>query len=159
MQVQGLLQDLGLQGAVRLFDGFGHGVEAHGQLSQLIRGAIVDPGLEVAPAKALGCLHQLLQRSDHAVLQFVQANQQDDHGGEQGDALDHLLPGLLVLALALQQADEPVQLFDEGQGAGLKRRPVATDQGRMQCLVPVLLDLLVAALQVGIGTVFQHRLE
>ncbi|MNN79698.1 hypothetical protein D3C81_1963650 [compost metagenome] len=64
-----------------------------------------------------------------------------------------------MLALALQQADEPVQLFDEGQGAGLKRRPVATDQSRMQCLVPVLLDLLVAALQVGIGTVFQHRLE
>ncbi len=109
--------------------------------------------------KLLGGLDQFPQRGHHAALQFVQANQQDDHGGKQGRPLNHLLPGLLLLALALQQADEPVQLFNEGLGAGLKCRRIAADQRRMQVFVPGLLELLVAALQVGIGAVVQHGLE
>ncbi|MNJ68493.1 hypothetical protein D3C77_647470 [compost metagenome] len=75
---------------------------------------MIDPSLELATAKALGRIHQFLQRADNAALQFVQANEQDDHGDEQGRALDHLLPGLFMFALALQQVDEMVELFDEG---------------------------------------------
>lgn len=159
LQVVGLLPHQGFQGAVGLLDGLGHGVEAGGQLAQFVLGLVVDPHLELAATKTLGGLHQFLQRRDHAVLQLVQAQQQDEQGGEQRRALDQLLPGLLMFALALQQADELVQLFDEGQGQGLERRGVVPFQGRLQFVVPALLDLPVAAQQVGVGAVFQHGPE
>ncbi|MNZ64118.1 hypothetical protein D3C78_822800 [compost metagenome] len=159
LQVQGFLPDLGFEGAVGLLDGLGHGVEAGGQLAQLILGLMVDPRLVLAAAKALGGVDQFLQRADHAALQFVEANQQDDHGDEQCHALNDLLPGLLVFALALQQVDELVELLDEGQGAGLERYGVATLKGRAEGVLPVVLQLLVAAIERLVATVFQHALE
>ncbi|MNF85781.1 hypothetical protein D3C84_681920 [compost metagenome] len=159
LQVQGFLPHLTLQGAVRLFDRLGHGVETRGQLAQLVLGLMIDPHLEITATKALGSQHQLLQGRDHAVLQFIQADQQDDQGGEQGQALDHLLPALLLFTAALQQADELVQLFDEGQGVGLEGRTIAPFQCRAQMLGPVLLELPVADLQSGVRTILQHRLE
>ncbi|MNT72754.1 hypothetical protein D3C72_2113850 [compost metagenome] len=76
------MPDLGFEGAVGLLDGLGHGVEAGGQLAQLILGLMVDPRLVLAAAKALGGVDQFLQRADHAALQFIEADQQDDHGNE-----------------------------------------------------------------------------
>ncbi|MNR10154.1 hypothetical protein D3C85_1263890 [compost metagenome] len=120
---------------------------------------MIDPCLELAAAKALGGIHQFLQRRDHVVLQFIQAEQQDDHGGEQRRTLDHLLPALFMFALALQQADELVELVDEGQGAGLKAGGVATLQGGQQGLLPVVLQLLVTGLQLEVLAVFEHRFQ
>ncbi|MNQ94994.1 hypothetical protein D3C85_1105340 [compost metagenome] len=71
LQVQGFLPDLSLQGAVRLFDRLGHGVETHGQLAQFILGLMIDPHLEVTATKALGGVHQLFQGHDDPILQFV----------------------------------------------------------------------------------------
>ncbi|MNJ49577.1 hypothetical protein D3C77_448150 [compost metagenome] len=120
---------------------------------------MVDPRLELATAKALGGIHQFLQRTDHVALQFVQAYQQDDHGDEQRCALDQLLPGLFVFALALQQIDELVELLDEGQGAGLERRRVVTLQRRDQGLLPKQLKLLVAGFELGVSAIFEYGLE
>ncbi len=114
------MPDLTFQSAVRLFDRFGHGVETGGQLAQLVLGLMVDPHLEVAATKALGCVHQLLEGRDDTVLQLVQPDQQDNHGGEQGHALDRLLPALLLFTLTLQQIDELVQLLNEGMSLDLK---------------------------------------
>ena len=120
LQVQGFLLHLTLKGAMRVFDRLGHGVETHGQLAQFVLGLMVDPHLEIATTKTLGRVHQLFQGRDHAILQFVKPKQQDDHRGEQRQALDNLLPALLLFALALQQVDEMVQLLNEGQGLDLK---------------------------------------
>ena len=80
LQVQGFLLDLTLQGAMRVFDRLGHGVETHGQLAQFVLGLMVDPHLEIAATKALGRVHQLFQGRDDAVLQFVKPDQQDESG-------------------------------------------------------------------------------
>ena len=69
------------------------------------------------------------------------------------------MPALLLFALALQQVDELVQLFNEGQGLDLKIGGIAALQCRAQILVPLLLDLPVADLQRGGRAIFQHRLE
>ena len=159
LQVEGLEAHLAFQGAVGRLDGLGHGVEAQGQLPQLIVGAVVDPGLEVAVAKAPGGLYQFLQRVDHAVLQFIQADQQDDQRAEQRQALDALLPALFAFALLLQQADELIHLLDECRRAGLELRRITARQGRAQLVVPALLDLLVALQQGAVRAVFQHRFE
>ena len=151
--------DLAFKRAVRLLDRLGHGVETGGQLAQFVMGLMVDPHLELAATKALGGGHQLLQRRDDAILQFVKPEQQDDQRSEQGQALNDLLPALLLLALALEQADELVQLFDEGQGHGLKSTCIATLKCRVQIILPALLDLPIADLQIGGRAIFQHRLE
>ncbi|MNF84720.1 hypothetical protein D3C84_670950 [compost metagenome] len=144
---------------MRLFYRFGHGVEARGQLAQFVLGLMVDPHLEITASKALGCVHQFLEGRDDAVLQLVQTDQQDNHGGEQRHALDHLLPALLLLALALEQADELVQLLNERPGLGLKRHGIAAFQCRAQRLAPLLLELPIAGLQRGGRAIFQHGLE
>ena len=159
LQVEGFVLHLAFQGAMGMLDGFGQGVEAQGQLPQFVLGAVIDPGLVVTLTKAPGGVHQFLQGRDHAVLQFIQPQQQDDQGAEQRQALDQLLPALFVLTLLLQQADELVQLFDKGRCALAKERAVAALDGRAQFLVPVLLDLPVALLQGAVGAVFQYRFQ
>ncbi|MNI22606.1 hypothetical protein D3C73_761640 [compost metagenome] len=159
LQVQGFLLNLAFEGAMGFFDGLGHGVEAGRQLAQFVVGLVVDAHLEIAATKTLGRIHQLPERRDHAVLQFVQANQQNEHGAEQRHALDELLPALLLFALALQKADELVQPFDEGLRLGLEGHGIATLQCRVQHLAPLLLYLPVADLQCGGRAIFQHGLE
>ncbi|MNJ54414.1 hypothetical protein D3C77_498510 [compost metagenome] len=64
-----------------------------------------------------------------------------------------------MFALALQQVDELVELLDEGQGAGLERHGVTALKRRVEGVLPILLQLLVATVEIGVAAVFQHRLE
>ncbi|MNF88913.1 hypothetical protein D3C84_714170 [compost metagenome] len=120
---------------------------------------MVDPCLKITATKALGGLHQFLEGCDDSVLQLVQADQQDNDGGEQGHALDHLLPALLLLALALQQADELVQLFNEQRGLGQEGCCIAALQRRLQCFAPLVLDLPITHLQRSARAIVEHGFE
>ncbi|MCY1454133.1 hypothetical protein D9M71_711750 [compost metagenome] len=64
-----------------------------------------------------------------------------------------------MLALALQEVDELVELFDEGQGAGLESRGITTLQGRVEGLLPVILQPLVAVVELCVAAVVKHCLE
>ncbi|MCY1428556.1 hypothetical protein D9M71_444450 [compost metagenome] len=64
-----------------------------------------------------------------------------------------------MFALALQQVDELVELLDEGQGAGLECYGIATLKSRGEGVLPVVLQLLVAAIERLVAAVFQHALE